>query len=61
MHSGEKMKVLRDEFIFNGFQLTSWSLNRHGNTFKLLNVYEQKNTAQNTKNASQLQISKENV
>ena len=28
---------------------------------KLLNVYEQKNTAQNTKNASQLQISKENV
>ena len=28
------MKVLRDDFIFNGFQLTNWSLNRHGNTFK---------------------------
>ena len=34
MHSGEKMKVLRDDFIFNGFQQTSWSLDRHGNTFK---------------------------
>ena len=33
-YSGKKMKVLRDDFIFNGFQLTSWSLNRHGNTFK---------------------------
>ena len=28
------MKVLRDDFILNGFQQTSWSLNRHGNTFK---------------------------